>query len=100
VTVLAREDAEVHLHALQTMTEQFHLCEWGHCHLGKLHHCSENRLNHVMHLITQSIHVFPCINSVLKGNNVTNKIVYQDMNTQCITEPLPCFTVGTDCRSP
>jgi hypothetical protein len=41
VTVLAREDAEVRLHALQTMTEQFRLCEWEDCRLGKLHHCSE-----------------------------------------------------------
>jgi hypothetical protein len=40
VTVQAREDVEVHLHALQTMTEQVELCEWGH-YLGKLHHCSE-----------------------------------------------------------
>jgi hypothetical protein len=40
--MLAKEDAEVHLHAPQTMTEQFQLCEWGgHCHLGKLQHCSE-----------------------------------------------------------
>jgi hypothetical protein len=39
--VLARENAEVHLHALQTMTKQFQLCEWGLCHLGKLHHFSE-----------------------------------------------------------
>jgi hypothetical protein len=23
------------------MAEQLQLCEWGHCHLGKLHHCSE-----------------------------------------------------------
>jgi hypothetical protein len=29
VIVLAREDVEVHLHALQTMTEQFKPCEWG-----------------------------------------------------------------------
>jgi hypothetical protein len=29
VTELAREDVEVHLHALQTMIEQFQLCEWG-----------------------------------------------------------------------
>jgi hypothetical protein len=35
--MLAREDAEVHLHALRTMTEQFQLCEWEHCHIGKLH---------------------------------------------------------------
>jgi hypothetical protein len=27
VIVLAREDTEVHLHALQTMIEQFQLCE-------------------------------------------------------------------------
>jgi hypothetical protein len=41
VIVLAREDAEVHLHALQMMTEQFQLCEWGHCRLAKLHRCLE-----------------------------------------------------------
>jgi hypothetical protein len=39
--VLARENAEVHLHALQTMTKQFQLCEWGHCRLGKLYRCLE-----------------------------------------------------------
>jgi hypothetical protein len=39
--VLACEDAEVDLHALQTMSEQFQLCEWGHCHLEKLHRCSK-----------------------------------------------------------
>jgi hypothetical protein len=33
--MLAREDAEVHLHALQNITEQFQPCEWGHCHLEK-----------------------------------------------------------------
>jgi hypothetical protein len=33
--VLAREDVEVHLHALQTMNEEFYLCEWRNCHLGK-----------------------------------------------------------------
>jgi hypothetical protein len=38
--VLAREDVEVNLCALQTMTEQFQLLEWGHYRLGKLHHCS------------------------------------------------------------
>jgi hypothetical protein len=27
--VLAKEDVKVHLHALQTLTEQFQLCEWG-----------------------------------------------------------------------
>jgi hypothetical protein len=37
VIVLVREDVEVHLHALQTMTEQFQQREWEHCRLGKLH---------------------------------------------------------------
>jgi hypothetical protein len=41
VIVLAREDAEIHLHALKTMTKQFRLCEWGNCHLEKLHRCSK-----------------------------------------------------------
>jgi hypothetical protein len=36
--MLGREDAEVHLHALHTMTEQFQMCEWGYCLLRKLHH--------------------------------------------------------------
>jgi hypothetical protein len=39
--VLAREDAEVHLHALQTMTEQFQMCEWGHRRLKNLRRFSE-----------------------------------------------------------
>jgi hypothetical protein len=50
--MLAKEEVEVHLHPLQTITEQFQLYEWGHCHLGKLHRCSEERLDHGMHLIT------------------------------------------------
>jgi hypothetical protein len=39
--MLAKEDVEVHLHALQTMNEQFHLCEWRHCQLGKVLRCLE-----------------------------------------------------------
>jgi hypothetical protein len=41
VIMLAKEDVEVHLHALQTMIEQFQLCERGHCLVGKLHRCLE-----------------------------------------------------------
>jgi hypothetical protein len=41
VIVLAKDDIDVYLHAHQTMTEQFQLCEWGHCYLGKEHHCLE-----------------------------------------------------------
>jgi hypothetical protein len=37
VIVLVREGAEVHLHALKTMTEQFQLCEWEYCCLEKVH---------------------------------------------------------------
>jgi hypothetical protein len=36
---VAREDVEVHLHAFQTVTEQFQMCEWGYCRLGKLNLC-------------------------------------------------------------
>jgi hypothetical protein len=42
--VLAREDVEVNFHALQTMAEQFQLCEWGNCQRGKLHLCSEKNV--------------------------------------------------------
>jgi hypothetical protein len=33
MTVLAREDIVVQIHALQIMIEQFQLCESGHCRL-------------------------------------------------------------------
>jgi hypothetical protein len=77
--VLTREDAEVHLHALQAMTKQFRLREWGHCRLGELHHCSEISLDHGMHLITQPVNVISCSNSAMKGNNGTNGILYHDI---------------------
>jgi hypothetical protein len=41
VSVPAREDDEVHLHALQTMIEQSQLFELRHYGLGKLHRYSE-----------------------------------------------------------
>jgi hypothetical protein len=58
-----------------------------------------------MHLITQRVHVVPCSNSAMKGNNWTNRILYRDIAIQTITEPSPCFTLGTepgipDCRLP
>jgi hypothetical protein len=61
VTVLAREDVGVHLHALQTVNEQFQLCEWG---TVILENCIivQKCLNHGMHLLTQSVHVLPCSN--------------------------------------
>jgi hypothetical protein len=40
-----------------------------------------------MHLITQ-----PCSNSVMMGNNGTNRILYHDIAAQTITESPPCFT--------
>jgi hypothetical protein len=75
VIVLATEDVEVHLHALQTMTEQFQLYELGHCHLGKVHCCLEIMFDHGMHLIIQHSHMLPCSNSAMKGNNATNRIL-------------------------
>jgi hypothetical protein len=55
------------------MTEEFQLCEWGHC-LGKLHRCSE---------MSGSWRV------------VIGPTEYHDTVYQTITEPPPCFTVGT-----
>jgi hypothetical protein len=40
-------------------------------------------------------HVLSCSNSVIKGNNETNRILYHDIAAQTITESLPCFTVIT-----
>jgi hypothetical protein len=77
VTELATEDAEINLHALQTvneeecylhcleslrsyMNEEFQLC-WG---TVALEHCIVLRklgLNHGMQLITQLVHVIPCL---------------------------------------
>jgi hypothetical protein len=93
VIVLAREDVEVHLHALQTMNEQFLLCVWGHCRLGKVHHCSE--MSESWDAITQPVHVLPCHNLTMKDNNGTDRILHHDIAAQTITEPSPCFTVGT-----
>jgi hypothetical protein len=95
VIVLAKKDVEVQLHALQTMTEQFQLCERGHCHLGKLPHSSEKLLDRWMHLITQPAYVLPCSNSAMNGNNGNNRILYHDIAVQTITKPPPCLTVGT-----
>jgi hypothetical protein len=48
-----------------------------------------------MHLITQSVHLHPCSNSAMKGNNGTNRILYHDTSAQTIIEPPACFIVGT-----
>jgi hypothetical protein len=102
---MAREDVEVHRYALHIMTKQFELCKWGHCRLEKLHRCSEMTSDHGMHLITQPLHILLCSNSAMKGNNGTDRILYHDIAAQTITEPPPCFAVGTepdipDCRLP
>jgi hypothetical protein len=58
-----------------------------------------------MHLITQPLHVLPCSNSAMKGNNGSNKILYHDIADQIITEPPPppvsLLAPGiADCRLP
>jgi hypothetical protein len=97
VIVLASEDAEVYLHALQTMTEQFQLCEWGHFSLRELHRSFENP---GMHLITHPVHVLLSKNSAMNGNNGTNRILYHNIAAETITEPSPCFIVGTQSGIP
>jgi hypothetical protein len=89
------EDAEVNLHALQTMTEQFQLCEWGHRRLGNLHNFSGIPSGSWDTPITQPVHVLPYSNSAMKDNNGTYKILYHDTAAQTITEPPLCFTVVT-----
>jgi hypothetical protein len=42
-----------------------------------------------MHLIRQPVHVHPCSNSVVKGNNGTNRILYNNIAVQTITEARP-----------
>jgi hypothetical protein len=68
-----QEDAEALLHSLETITEKFQPCEWRHCRLGN-HRCSVIASGSGMQLITQSVHILPCSNSAMKGNNGTNRI--------------------------
>jgi hypothetical protein len=94
--VMPREDVEVHLHVLQTMTQQSQLCECGRVVLLNCIVVGKYRLDHGMRLITQPACTFPCSNSAMEDNNGTNRILYHDINAQTITEPPPCFTVGTE----
>jgi hypothetical protein len=48
-----------------------------------------------MHMITQPVHLPPCSNSAMKGNNGTDRILYDDIAAHTITEPPPCSTVGS-----
>jgi hypothetical protein len=63
------------------------------------------RLDHGMPLITQPVHVLSFSISAMEGNNGTARILCDDIAAQSITEPPPCFTVGTEpgilnCRRP
>jgi hypothetical protein len=49
--LLAKEDVEVHIHVVQTITEQFHLCEWRHCRLRKLFRLSEMTSTYLLAVI-------------------------------------------------
>jgi hypothetical protein len=48
-----------------------------------------------MHVITQPVHVLPCSNSVIEAKIGASRILYHDIVDQTITEPPPCFTIGT-----
>jgi hypothetical protein len=56
-----------------------------------------------MHLITQPVHVLPCSNSAMKGNNGTKRIPYHDIAGQTTAEPpyISLLKLGIrDCRLP
>jgi hypothetical protein len=53
----------------QTMTEQFQLCELGHCHLSLF--ANKVRIVGCAWLPNLSTYVLPCSNSAMKGNNLT-----------------------------
>jgi hypothetical protein len=46
-----------------------------------------------MHLITQPVHILPCSNSAMKGNNGTSRILYRDIAAQTIITPPPCVSL-------
>jgi hypothetical protein len=48
-----------------------------------------------MHLITQPVCILSCSNSAMRSNNGANRMLSHDIAAQTITEPPPCFTVGT-----
>lgn len=85
--MLAWQNAEVHLHGIQTMTELFHLCWLMRCHLGKL--------DHKAHLISQPICPHnPFQYLAMKGNNWTNRIPWYCCPNNNRSS-VPCFTDGT-----
>jgi hypothetical protein len=55
--MLATEYVEVQFHALQTMTEQFQLCDGDNVVLKNCIVARKQRLVHGMHLITQNVYV-------------------------------------------
>jgi hypothetical protein len=73
VIVLAREDAEIHLHAIKTTNEQLHPCKRWHCHLRKLHRCSETIMQW-MNLFVQLVHMLPFSNSIINGKSASDKM--------------------------
>jgi hypothetical protein len=75
VTVLAKEYDELHLLTLQTMTEQFQLCEWGHWYLRILHYCSKIMSGSWNAPTAQHVHILTCSKSAMKGTNGTNSTV-------------------------
>jgi hypothetical protein len=93
--VLATEYFEVYFHALRTMTEQFKLYELKYC-LIKLHCCSETTSVPWDAPDYPTCPLSPRSNSAMKCNDGTNRIQYQDISAQTITETPPCFTFGTE----
>lgn len=90
----AREKAEVHLHILQTMTERFRPCQWGHCRLGKLHRHSQITPGSRDAAGYQTVPVLSFRYSARKSNIVSNE--YHNNAAHTIRVPLldpACFPV-------
>ena len=94
--MMVREDVEIHLHAPQTKTEHFWPCVYGQAVILK------NCITVMKHLdyettwftqlptmSTQALEVIPPFSVI------TGPPEYHDIAAQIITDPPPCFTVGT-----
>ena len=91
--MLARENAEVHLHASKTKNEHFWLCAWQIVVLKNFNIVRKQLVNHRMHLATSNVHIVTGSNSTIQSKYRTRRLL--DIAAQIITDVVPCFTVGT-----
>jgi hypothetical protein len=91
--LLARENVEGRLHAPETNIKHFWLCVWANCHHEKLHFLGNDSWT------TECTWLPKMSTWSLAGMRPIRVIIgpaeYQDIAAQIITDPHPCFTVGT-----